>query len=291
MPFREATALVTVEREGVLDSFVTTLSRRERRWSKVPVERRATRPTCSCRCSRACAAAAGRRDVRQPTHRAGRPRQAGVQARHRGDRASAGRAHELDGRGHARRARSTACARRRRCACAVRTRRRRSRCRAGGEGRARGGRRGPARAACRTELGPARGDDERARHRGVDRDRADAGGRQAPLRPQGACRAAAAAGATAARELFDTLLLWKARVDARRERATRDVEMPLNDSLTASASSPSRRRRATASAPAQRDDPHHAGPDAALRPAAAGARRRPLRAPTFTLRNTTDAAR
>ena len=36
MPFRKATALVTVEREGVMDAFVPSCPAR-RRWSKVPV--------------------------------------------------------------------------------------------------------------------------------------------------------------------------------------------------------------------------------------------------------------
>ena len=64
----------------------------------------------------------------------------------------------------------------------------------------------------------------------LDLDRADAGGRQASLRPQGV-PAGGGGGRASARELFDTLLLWRARVPLERAgQAT--VEMPLNDSLT-----------------------------------------------------------
>ena len=58
----------------------------------------------------------------------------------------------------------------------------------------------------------------RARRRRAKRDRADAGDRQAPLRPEGAARRAAAAGAPTTRELFDTLLLWQRARAARRQR-------------------------------------------------------------------------
>ena len=89
------------------------------------------------------------------------------------------------------------------------------------------------------------------------------------------CRRAAAAAGRPTRELFDTLLLWKARVPLDADGEAR-VEVPLNDSLT------SFRIVAVATGGAgsvrhRRDvDPLDAGPDAALRPAAAGARGRPL---------------
>ena len=61
--------------------------------------------------------------------------------------------------------------------------------------------------------------------------RAERDHRPPALRPQGGGRQAAAAAAAARRELFDTLLLWKAQVvpDANGEAV---IEVPLNDSLT-----------------------------------------------------------
>ena len=147
--------------------------------------------------------------------------------------------------------------------------------RPGQRGRAGGGRRGPARAAAERLVEAARRDDGAARRGGGDGDRADAGDRQAPLRPQGDRRRAAAAAAQSARELFDTLLLWKARVPLD-DDGNATVEIPLNDSLT------SFRIVAVASSGAglfgtgRGVDPLDAGPDAAVRAAAAGARRRPL---------------
>ena len=83
-------------------------------------------------------------------------------------------------------------------------------------------------------------------------------------------------GRQTSRELFDTLLAWKARVKLD-ERGRAEVEIPLNDSLTAF------RIVAVASAgnglfgTGTRVDPRHAGRDAALRRAAAGARTGSLR--------------
>ena len=98
-----------------------------------------------------------------------------------------------------------------------------------------------------------------------------------------AVRAGGGGGRAPARELFDTLLLWKARVPLD-DAGNATVEVPLNDSLTSfrivAVASPGAGLFGTGAGV----DPHHAGPDAAVRPAAAGARRRPLPR-RFTVRN------
>ena len=64
-----------------------------------------------------------------------------------------------------------------------------------------------------------------------DQHRAERDHRPPALRPQG--RAAGGGGGRGqARELFDTLLLWKAQVVARTPTARPSIEVPLNDSLT-----------------------------------------------------------
>ena len=85
MPFREATALVTVEREGVAERFVTKLSSADDPVVSVPIARepRAERLRLGARGARARGRAA-------PPTATRRPRQARLPARHRRGAASAG---------------------------------------------------------------------------------------------------------------------------------------------------------------------------------------------------------
>ena len=185
------------------------------------------------------------------------------------------RAHELEGQGDAD-AQVYQVRDKARVKVAVRTRRRQGAA-AGERGRARGGRRRPARAAPQRFAGNLLDAMMQPRgYRSGDLDGADAGDRQAPLRAQGAAAGRRRRAADARASCSTRCCSGTARVPLDANGDARTVEMPLNDSLT---SLPHRRGRARAapacSAPA-RQHPLDAGPDAAVRPAAAGARGRPL---------------
>ena len=118
---------------------------------------------------------------------------------------------------------------------------------------------------------------QRARLGRRDEHRAERDHRPAPLRPQGGARRAAAA-AAARRASCSTRCSSGSRASSLDANGEATVEVPLNDSLT------SFRLVAVADAGAQQfgtgsaQHPRHAGPAGARRLAAAGARRRPLRA-------------
>ena len=146
---------------------------------------------------------------------------------------------------------------------------------AGARGRLRRGRRGPAGAARQRLVEPARGDDPRARLGRRDQHRAERDHRPAPLRPQGRRRRRRRRPRRDARAVRHPARSGRrtSSLDANGEAT---VEVPLNDSLTsfrlvavADAERAAVRHR-------QHQHPRHAGPAGARRPAAAGARRRPV---------------
>ncbi len=151
---------------------------------------------------------------------------------------------------------------------------RRQRAAQGQRGRARRGRRGPARTAAERLVEAPRRDDGAPRRRGRDGDRADAGDRQAPLRPQGDRAGRRRRPRVGARALRHAAPVARARAARRRrQRDGRDPAQRLADEL------PHRGRRVVGRAALRHRagvDPRDAGPDAAVRAAAARARRRPL---------------
>ena len=205
---------------------------------------------------------------------AGRPRQARRSSSASPRSTSAGAAHELKVT-RQRRARGLPRARQG-AGEGRRAHRRRHAAAAGQRGRARRRRRGPARARAQRELEPARRDDGPARLRRAHGDGADAGGRQAPLRPARRCRRAAAA-AAAPRASCSTRCCSGRRACRSMRTGSATVEVPLNDSLTSfRIVAVADRRRRTASAPAR--PTIRSTQDLMLLPglAAAGARGRPL---------------
>ena len=255
-----------VEREGVLDAFVTTVSRAE------PVARRSDQG--QLRAERVRLRVPGARaHRRRRADRAHRSRQAVVQDGPRRVARRLGRA-RARGQGDAGARASTRCATRRR----VDDRRappRRQRAAERQRGRARGGRRRPARAPAEQLVEAARRDDGARAARKWRPSTAQMQvigkrhfGRKA-LAPGGG------GGRSTARELFDTLLaVERARAARRRrQRDRRDPAQRFADEL------PHRRGRVVGRGSLRHRrsvDPVDAGPDAAFRPAAAGARRRPL---------------
>ncbi len=176
MPFREATALITVEREGVLDAFVTSLSGTE------PVVELPVKPTYAPNVFVSVLAVRGRVGGVQPTALVdlGKPAFklgiAEIQVGWRGPRAARRRdlrsprlPRARQGGGEDRRAH-----------------RRREDASAGKRGGRGGGGRGAAGADAQPELESPGADDAAARVRRQDGHGPDAGRRKAPLRPEGA---------------------------------------------------------------------------------------------------------
>ena len=256
MPFREATALVTVEREGVLDARVVALSGKEP-VIEVPVRGRVRAERLRLGASSCAAASAASQptalvDLGRPAFKLGIAEiKVGWRALELKVAVSAGPRGVQDARdgprAHRRAHRERAGA-------------------AGGErGRARRGGRGPARARRQSELEPPRGDDGAAELRRGDGDRADAGRRQAPLRPQGAAAGRRRRPAADARAVRHAAALEGARAARRRRRRRRSrCRSTTRSRASASSRSP---RAATALFGTGADlDPHDAGPDGAARP-------------------------
>ncbi len=174
-PFKDATVLVTVEREGVLDAFVQTIARNDPVLD-VPMKGNYA-PNVFVSALRGARAHRRRR-----ADGARRPREAGVQdgsGRSQGGLAGP----RARGEGHAG-ARGVQGARQgiRDDRRAPPRRQRAARGQRSGAGRRR---RGPARTAAQRFVETAGRDDDAPRRRSGDGHRADAGDRQAPLRPQG----------------------------------------------------------------------------------------------------------
>ena len=231
MPFREATALVSVEREGVMETWVRKISGRE------PVVHIPVKGNYAPNVFVSVLAVRGRIGAVQPTAMAdlGKPAfklgmaeiDVGWRAHELKVSVDHGPAASTTSRDTARRSRVRAVDGRRPAAA----------------GRKRGGARrrgrGPAGTHGQHELGPAARHDGTARLRGADGYGPDAGGRQAPLTGSRRCRQGGGGGRQATRELFDTLLLWKARLplDARRRGDGRGAAQRRHHLL------PHRRRR------------------------------------------------
>jgi alpha-2-macroglobulin len=281
MPFRRATALVTVEREGVIDSFVYPLS------GTAPVIKLPIKPTYAPNAFVSVMVVRGRTDDVKPTALIdlGKPAfKMGVTEIEVG-----WRVHELNVQ--LRPERETYKVRDKvRVALQV-TQRQGGKPVRGTEVALAAVDEGAARPRCRTELAVARRDDGRARHRGGYLHRADAGGRQAPLRPQGAAARAAAAGASATgRELFDSLLAWQGARATRRPNGEASIEVPAERFADRVPRRRDRRRRHRSMfGTGERDDPHHAGPACCVSGLPPLVREGDRFAATFTVRNTSAA--
>ena len=223
MPFREATALVTVEREGIARARVVPLSRQ--------------RPGASrCRCAATYApnvfvsvlAVRGRVGDVQPTALVdlGKPAfKLGIAEIRVGWRDTRARRSTCSADRPVYRVRDKAAVQHRRAHAGRRA----------AAGRAARSRSPPSTRGCSScaehELEAARRDDGPARLRRAHRDRADAGGRQAPLRPEGAAARRRRRAAERRASCSTRCCCGAARVplDAAGDAA---VEVPLNDSLT-----------------------------------------------------------
>ena len=304
-PFRYATALVAVEREGVIETQVVQLSgddptvelqvKAELGPERLRQRARAARPAArgavvlllhlglegAARMvdgllvrGQEYVAPTAMVDLSKPAFRLGAGRDP---RRHAGARA--------DVNVTSRQAAATRCAARRRspsrpsCPTASRGRRR---------GGVRRGRRGAARADAQRQLEPARRDAAAARLGRGDlaprRWRSSAAATTAARR----CRRAAAAASGPTRELFDTLLLWNPARRARRQRPGHGdgAAQRFADQL------PHRRGGRRGHRPVRHRPDHasgHAGPADHQRPAAAGARGRPVPRPAHPAQHDAEA--
>jgi alpha-2-macroglobulin len=220
MPYREATALITVEREGVLDARVVKLS------GKSPVIEIPIKAGWAPNVFVSALVVRGRNDEVKPTALVdlGRPSfKLGIAGIEVGQRA-----HRLEVEVKTDRARYQI---REKAKARIKVRTPKARCHRRHRSHPGGGGRRPAGTGAQQQLEPARSDDGGTRLQHADLHRANAGHRQTPLRQESPARRRWRRQIADARTVRHAAVLASPRRPRRNGEAS--VEIPLNDSLTA----------------------------------------------------------